>query len=95
MSTLWRQESSQPQRKRLRGLDCEGQASSELGGWSGGRGGSLVFFEAWRGWFQGSVGKPFEDWYSWAMGRHYPLVEGVPVLFQRRCGRVNIKAAVN
>lgn len=28
-------------------------------------------------------------------GNHYTLVEGVSVLFQRRCGRVNIKAAVS
>lgn len=45
------------------------------------------------GWFQGSVGKPFEG--SWAMGHHYTLVEGVPVLFQGRCARVNVKAAVS
>lgn len=40
------------QRKRLRGLDCEGQVSSELGGWSGGGGPSLVSFEAWRAGFR-------------------------------------------
>lgn len=54
--------------------NCEGQVSSELGGWS--RGPSLVFFEAWRGCFQGSVGKPFEGWGTWAMGHHSTLVEG-------------------
>lgn len=45
-------------------------------------GASLVFFEAWGGWFQGSVGKSFEG--SWAMGYHYTLVEGGPCFVPRK-----------
>lgn len=34
----------------------------------------------------------FEEWCTWATGHHCALVEGFPVVFQRECSGVNIKA---
>ena len=78
-------------RKRLEGLELWGKC--KLCAWRVVRGPSpFSSLSQGGGWFQAQWESSFEGRCTWAMGHHFSLVEGVPVVFQRKWGGVNIKA---
>ena len=75
----------------LRDWNCEGNARSVLGGWSRAPPPSPLSTRE-GGWFQAQWESSFEGRCTWATRHRFTLVEGVPVVFQRKWGGVNIKA---